>query len=128
MLEDIATLHRHYTAEEKSQIFTRDAIYDTVNLSVNKRDSSSIFSASRQAKAELEEILSESGFSPYAIEYSYDIAAEIGRDYSSLLNEGLSTLTLVFIAMFLFVGFFDAIFATITLPLAFLSTFILLNQ
>lgn len=30
--------------------------------------------------------------------------------------------------MFLFIGFFDSLFATITLPLAFLSTFIILNN
>ena len=37
------------------------------------------------------------------------------------------TTTLVFIVMWLFVGFFDALFATLTLPLAFFATFILLN-
>lgn len=121
-------MHRHYTAEEKNQIFAHNTLYDAVSISVNKKDAISIFRANEQAKTELEMILSESGFVPYAIEYSYDIAAEISRDYDSLLKEGMSTLILVFIAIFLFVGFFDALFATITLPLAFLSTFIILNQ
>lgn len=35
---------------------------------------------------------------------------------------------LVFAAMFLFIGLRDSIFATLTLPLAFLSTFIILNN
>ncbi len=42
------------------------------------------------------------------------------------MKEAITTLVLVFIAMYLFVGFRDSLFATLTLPLAFLTTFILL--
>ncbi len=47
-------------------------------------------------------------------------------DYRILMKEAFTTIVLVFLAMFLFVGLRDSLFATITLPLAFLSTFVLL--
>lgn len=50
----------------------------------------------------------------------------IQDDYKELFKEALTTLVLVFIAMYLFVGFKDSVFATITLPLAFLATFLML--
>ena len=58
--------------------------------------------------------------------YGVDLAETIRIDYDELMHEAVITLILVFIAMYLFVGFKDSIFATITLPLAFLATFILL--
>jgi multidrug efflux pump subunit AcrB len=42
------------------------------------------------------------------------------------MSEAITTLILVFIAMYIFVGFRDSLFATVTLPLAFLSTFLIL--
>ncbi len=58
--------------------------------------------------------------------YGRDSADTIKDDYKELTKEAITTLILVFIAMYLFVGFRDSLFASITLPLAFLSTFILL--
>lgn len=58
--------------------------------------------------------------------FGSDIADTIRDDYIDLLYEAIATLALVFFVMFLFVGFKDSLFATITLPLAFLSTFLLL--
>lgn len=58
--------------------------------------------------------------------YGNDLADTINDDYAELLHEAMITLGLVFVAMYLFVGFKDSVFASITLPLAFLATFILL--
>lgn len=56
-----------------------------------------------------------------------DLADTINDDYKELAREAIITISLVFIVMWLFVGFFDALFATLTLPLAFFGTFILLD-
>jgi multidrug efflux pump subunit AcrB len=95
-------------------------------LTVNKTDSASIFSASKNAKTKVEDIFKTSDFEGYAYAYGIDLADNIMDDYRILMKEALITILLVFFAMFLFVGFRDSIFATVTLPLAFLSTFILL--
>lgn len=65
-------------------------------------------------------------FSGFSYIYGNDLADNISDDYAELLKEALTTLVLVFFAMYLFVGFKDSIFASVTLPLAFLTTFILL--
>ena len=62
----------------------------------------------------------------YGYIYGNDLADNILDDYRELLHEALTTLALVFVAMYLFVGFKDSLFATITLPLAFLATFLFL--
>jgi multidrug efflux pump subunit AcrB len=58
--------------------------------------------------------------------FAIDLADTIRDDYAELAHEALITLALVFISMYLFVGFSDSVFASITLPLAFLSTFLIL--
>ena len=63
-------------------------------------------------------------FRGYEYIFAFDLADTIRDDYNELFKEAVTTLILVFIAMFLFVGFKDSLFATITLPLAFLSTFL----
>jgi multidrug efflux pump subunit AcrB len=95
-------------------------------LTVNKTDSASIFLASTSAKAKVADIFRTADFSGYRYAYGIDLADNIMDDYRILMKEALITIILVFFAMFLFVGFRDSLFATVTLPLAFLSTFILL--
>lgn len=65
-------------------------------------------------------------FQDFGYKYGNDLADTINDDYEELLHEALITLALVFVAMYLFVGFKDSLFATVTLPLAFLATFLLL--
>jgi multidrug efflux pump subunit AcrB len=93
---------------------------------VNKTDTSSIFRASNNAKKKVEELFETQAFAGYDYSYGIDLADNIMDDYRILLKEAVTTILLVFFAMFLFVGLRDSIFATVTLPLAFLSTFILL--
>ena len=83
---------------------------------------------SEEAKEAINGIFQTEAFKDYQYTYTYDLADNIRDDYTELLHESITTLILVFIAMYLFVGFFDSLFATLTLPLAFLSTFILLDQ
>ncbi len=129
-LRDIATIERTYkdTSSNTLMLGTGSIPYTYVGLTVNKSDSASIFSASEGAKARIAELFQKKEFQDYGYIYGNDLADMIGDDYNDLLREGGTTLILVFVAMFFFVGFKDSLFATLTLPLAFLVTFIILNQ
>jgi multidrug efflux pump subunit AcrB len=127
-LWDIATIERKYKSDavKKILLWTGETAYPYVGITINKTDSASIFAASDRAKEIVEKSFSETNFSWYGYIYAVDLADTIRDDYDDLLHEALVTLALVFVAMYLFVGFKDSIFATITLPLAFLATFLLL--
>lgn len=71
-------------------------------------------------------MLAEPRYSDVSVRYSADLADAIIDDYGELLHEAILTFGLVFVVMYLFVGFRDSLFATLTLPLAFLSTFAIL--
>lgn len=130
-LNDIATIKRKYK-NESVRIFIPGGentvsewkLY--VGLTVNKSDSASIFALSKNAKGKIQEIFETEPFDGYAYAYGNDLADNIIDDYKILLREATTTILLVFFAMFLFVWFRDSLFATLTLPLAFLSTFIIL--
>ncbi len=97
-----------------------------VGLTVNKNDNANIFQASTAAKKKVEEFFQKDEYKDFGYTYGIDLADNISDDYNELFHEAVITLILVFVAMYLFVGFRDSIFASITLPLAFLSTFLLL--
>lgn len=96
-------------------------------MTVFKNDGPSIFTASETTKSMIKEMLDTPEFKGLKVAYSMDLADNINDDYKELTHEAIVTTSLVFIVMWLFVGFFDALFATLTLPLAFFTTFILLN-
>ncbi|MDQ1344443.1 MAG: multidrug efflux pump [Patescibacteria group bacterium] len=128
-LADIAELERSYKDKSVREIgFYQDqGPHGAVELVVNKNDGTSIFSVAADAKGVIEEILKRPEYSTVSFQYSMDLADNIIDDYKELLWEAFVTFALVFVVMYLFVGFRDSLFATLTLPLAFLSTFALLN-
>ena len=130
LLSDIASIERKYTNNATHYLVLwgtgETKSYEYVGLTVNKTDSASIFTASKNAKKVIEEVFQDSNFSDFWYHYGNDLADTINDDYQELLHEATITLALVFVAMYLFVGFKDSVFATITLPLAFLATFLLL--
>lgn len=142
-LSDIATIERKYKNDAENQIvigvepvlgytgsfldisqIPSSAPY--VGLTVNKNDNASIFTASDAAKHAVWEIFQKEEYKDFSYVFSLDIADTIRDDYVELAREAVTTLILVFIAMYLFVWFRDSLFASITLPLAFLSTLMLL--
>ena len=128
-LGDIARIERKYKSEAINEVIVGSggSIYKNVWLTINKTDSVSLFAVSDAAKKEIESIFSEdSEFKNFKFLYITDLADTIRDDYAGLLHEASTTLILVFITMFIFVWFMDSLFATVTLPLAFLSTFIIL--
>lgn len=127
-LWDIATIERVYKDKSVSLLWNNDIKWlPYISLLVNKVEWTSIFTASKNAKKIIEDTFKTDSFKNFSYVYWNDIADTIKDDYRELAKEALITLTLVFVAMYLFVWFKDSIFATITLPLAFLSTFIILN-
>lgn len=127
-LWDIAHIQRRYKNQSVSNIvlWWNNTSYWFVGLNISKADSESIFTASENAKNEIKRIFQTSEFKEFAFIYGNDIADIILDDYSSLFKEALTTLLLVFVAMYLFIGFKDSLFATIMLPLSFLATFLML--
>ncbi len=125
---DIATLDRKYKDTSIGRIGGYNSpARDSVSLTVEKTESSGIFAASNAVKAAVTEALATPNFSGVQVSYSSDQADTIGDDYRELALEAITTLVLVFIVMWLFIGFRDSLFATFTLPLAFLVTFMFLN-
>jgi HAE1 family hydrophobic/amphiphilic exporter-1 len=127
-LWDIATIERKYKSDADNSVIIGSGWtnHPYIGLTINKIDSANIFTASDAAKKEIETLFSKSEFAELKYLYTSDLADNIRDDYRELTHEAITTLVLVFIAMFLFVGFRDSLFATVTLPLAFLATFLLL--
>lgn len=127
-LSEIATIERKYKSNNKNilTVWSDWIAHEFIWIAVNKTDGASIFSASKNAKQKIEEIMTRSEFKEFSYIYWNDLANNISDDYNELMSEAITTLILVFIAMYIFVGFRDSLFATVTLPLAFLSTFLIL--
>lgn len=145
-LGEIATIERKYKNDaknilvlwgEKTLLQSKGVIvsgevqsitsgFPYVSMTVNKADNANIFTSSDAAKKVVEEYMKKEVYLGFGAVYAIDLADNIRDDYRELAKEAVTTLILVFIAMYLFVGFRDSLFASITLPLAFLSTFLIL--
>ena len=126
---DIAKIERYYPTNTIERIGTPNGgLQRSVALTVIKNESAGIFAASKQAKAAITEALKDPKFVGVEINYANDQADIIGDDYRELAMEAITTLVLVFIVMWLFIGLRDSLFAVIVLPLAFLVTFIFLKS
>lgn len=101
---------------------------DYIILSFEKENDVSIFSASRNSKNALDEIFSSFSFSDLEYIYTNDLADLIIKDYWTLSESAIQTIIMVFITLLIFIWLKQAILATFSLPLAFLITFIVLNQ
>ena len=128
-LSEIARIERKYkdTSVNTIMLGTGSLPYSFIGLTVNKTDAASIFSASDGVKSRVDAVMKTEAFHGIGYVYGNDMAELIRDDYKDLMKEWLTTLILVFIAMYLFVGFKDSLFATLTLPLAFLATFLILS-
>lgn len=127
-LGDIARIERNYKNKTINLVtlWSGSENYRVMGLTINKTDSESIFGASDRAKSKIESMFTSSDLQGFGYLYGNDMADTIRDDYVELFKEALTTLVLVFVAMYLFVGFKDSVFATLTLPLAFLATFLIL--
>jgi multidrug efflux pump len=128
-LSSIATVQRHYTDERVARLGKYQASgYNFITMTFNKKAGDNIFTSSDKAKKWLMKLLNTQLFQWLAVAYTQDLADIIRDDYQSLASNGLQTVFFVFFAILLFVGLKESIIASITIPLAFLITFIVLNQ
>lgn len=128
-LSDIAEIKTEYDEDViKSLWFFDETGKSYVTLSFNKKVWDNVFSVSKSAKSALEDFLdTEPGFEQMNVAYSQDLWEVIIEDYKNLGTTAIQTLVLVFLTIFVFVGFRESLIASILLPLAFFITFIVLN-
>ncbi len=128
-LRDIATVTRTYD-DEAQKTFGRyeEQGYGVTTLSINKADGGNIFAASASAKEALENLLATPTYDGLQYVYSLDLSETIKQDYADLAQSGILTLVWVFACLLLFVWLKEASIATFAIPLAFMITFIVLNE
>lgn len=98
-----------------------------VSLTFNKKSSIGILRASDLAKTAIEAELSKREYQDIGFFYTMDLGETIGQDYRDLSVNMISTLLIVFVIVFMFVGGLESFLATISIPLAFFITFFVLN-
>jgi len=128
-LRDIASIERIY-ADQAIKAFGRyeEQGYSVSTLSINKADWGNIFASSESAKIALEELLATPEYDGLQYVYSLDLSETIKQDYADLAQSGILTLVWVFACLLLFVWLKEASIATFAIPLAFMITFIVLNE
>jgi len=98
-----------------------------ISLSFNKKSGWNLFKSASSAKRLLDQELQKIEYEWLTYKVISDLSDRISEDYNKLANNWLQTLLLVFFALLLFIGFKESLIATITIPLAFFITFIVLN-
>ncbi len=99
-----------------------------VNLFFNKKKWDNLFEGAKKAKKALEEEFNKTEYTGLKYTIALDLSDMIWQDYDDLAKNWLQTLILVFLALLVFVWFKESLIATITLPLAFFMTFIVLKN
>jgi len=129
-LGDIAEISREYDEDIiRTLWFYNETWKSYVTLAFNKNAGDNIFTVSKSAKQAIEEFLeNDPRFSDMNVEYSQDLGETIIEDYKNLGTTAIQTIILVFLTIFVFVGFRESMIASILLPLAFFITFIVLNS
>lgn len=99
-----------------------------VTLSVVKKSGGSIIDVVDSGQAMLVE-MQKSGIIPadVAVQTTTDYSEEIRGDIHDLSRDFAITLFLVCMTLFLFIGFKEALVPTLTIPLVFLLTFVVLK-
>ncbi len=126
---DIARLERKYADETiRSYGEFEKKWLNYTTLTINKAEWGNIFATSKSAKEALEKILKETRFEGAWFEYSQDLSESIKEDYADLAQSWILTLIWVFACLLLFVWLKEASIATFAIPLAFMITFIVLQE
>jgi len=127
-LKNIASIEKQLKDDSLNKMGTYELSgQNYVTIMFNKKAWSSIFASAAAAKELLEEELQKTNYDGLSSIYTTDMSELIKEDYVGLSKNWLQTLILVFICLLVFVGLKESIIATITIPLAFFVTFIVLN-
>ena len=126
-IRDIATVQENLSEETTISRLSLNGSepQKTLSLSLFKRTGANIITTVDEAKAKIKEI--QGTVIPPAnelfIEVTNDQSQFIRKDFNSLANSALQTIILIFIVLFIALGFKEALIAGISIPLTFLVTF-----
>lgn len=127
-LSDIATIQERTKPDSAiSYIATADRPpVETIRFDVFKTGSANITKPVEEAKKAADELTEQYG-NTYIVSSILNTGEEIDKQYYELIRDFLITVTLVFIALLLFLGIRQAVIASFAIPLTFLITFLVMN-
>ena len=129
LVKDIATVINGY--EEKKSIselsINGEKAQTSVSLQVSKETGGNIINMSKEIR-EVGANLTKEFPEGVEIDYTIDMATYIKRDLLNLSKNGLTTVLIVFIILLLFLGWKEAIVASLGIPLTFLFTFFAISS
>ncbi len=129
VLSDIAEIKKVLTKDEVAKMgWYQHGPFDYIILGLHKNKGANIFTAEKKAKQILEKELNKAKYEGLGYVTVYDLGELVTDDYEDLAKNMLQTFILVFISLLIFIGFKESVIATISLPLAFFITFIVLKQ
>ncbi len=128
-LQDVATVQE--IAQERT-VFSKFSVdgatpENAVTLNVIKKTGGSILSLIDNGKNRIEDLKNGSLPANLKVETTLDYSSIIRRDFDELWHDGLLTIMLVILILFLFVGLKEAFVAGLAVPLVFACTFGLMN-
>lgn len=127
-LGDVAKIVLQSKVEQSKTFFATSQIpkQNAIQLSVFKIRSANIDTSEKQVAAIIDQY-----FDQYKNDFQLvtvaNYAEEITSQFNDLFKEFVSTIILVFILLLIFLGLRQAIIASLTIPLTFLSTFAIIN-
>ena len=127
-LGDIATVSLKSRKDEPISLFADSKQKPTRSVSffVYKTSSSNIDAAEQDAKVVVDKLIKEQ-HGMFQLKTTVNTAVDIATQFKELFGEFRSTLMLVFALLFVFLGLRQAIIASLTIPLTFLSAFTIIN-
>ena len=97
-----------------------------VTFFVYKTSNSNIDAAAKDAKTVVDSLFKQEN-NQFFLKTTLNTADDISEQFSDLFGEFRSTLILVFALLFVFLGFRQAVIASLTIPLTFLSAFTIID-
>lgn len=104
---------------------TEQNIYNAVQLAVYKSENATIVETADTANEKIAEYLEE--YPQFSSVVVTDYSADISEEFETLGANFRDTIILVFLTLLLFIGFRQASIASLSIPLTFLSAFIIMN-
>jgi HAE1 family hydrophobic/amphiphilic exporter-1 len=127
-VSDIASIQSGYTIQNSASRLSTDNITSepAVTVLFYKSTGGDITRIAREVKERMNDIVTNelpSGVSTYVIVDSSEL---IEADLSSLTENGIATVIIVFLLLLAFLGFREALMASLAIPLSFLMAFVAL--
>lgn len=124
-LKDVASVTERAADNDSITLFSLNGEnpHNAITINVVKKTGASIITLIDDGKAALENLKSEKFPDDLTIETTLDYSEQIRDDFNHLQKDGLNTIILVFIVLFLFVGLKEAFVAGTAIPLVFAVTF-----